>query len=244
MPLCPVGIGEVGLQIWSAPVDLTPVALARLSASLSTGEWGRANRYLEERDRSRFVARRGWLRYLLAATLEVDPRQLEFDYGPDGKPSLAGSSANRLRFSLSHSGGLALFALSEGMEVGVDLEEVRADFPVEAVASRFFTPGEQKGLAELTESRRIAAFFSLWTRKEAYLKGVGMGLNDLGLRVDTGRADSTNVPLRIRGARGRKALGWSIGSVNAGAGYSAAIAAQAPDRSLPHLAQPVWPVSA
>lgn len=83
---------------------------------------------------------------------------------------------NDLRFNLTHSHGLALFALSQGRELGVDVERIRPEMAGEQIARRFFSASEVTALLALAPGLREEAFFHCWTRKEAYLKATGRGL--------------------------------------------------------------------
>jgi 4'-phosphopantetheinyl transferase len=82
-----------------------------------------------------------------------------------------------VHFNLSHSGKWALIAVSEGAEVGVDVENVRRPDDLPAVARRLFSTGEQEALNRLTEEKYAQAFYRCWTRKEAVLKALGFGLS-------------------------------------------------------------------
>lgn len=166
--------GAVSLHV--ARLDLEPARLAELSRTLAPDEHARAERYLLERHRRRFRAARGWLRERLAAELGVAAEALVFEYGPQGKPALGGPHAG-LRFNVSHSQDLALMALSWHHELGVDVEALRPDLDTEAIASRFFSLAEREALRKLPAPERGAAFFTVWTRKEAYLKLRGGGLH-------------------------------------------------------------------
>src|SRR5207253_10188751 len=95
-------------------------------------------------------------------------------YGARGKPALA--DGDGLRFNVAHSHGLALVAVARGRELGVDLERVRPLPAAEAIARRFFSARERAVLDALPLRRRLDAFLSLWTRKEAFLKATGGGL--------------------------------------------------------------------
>jgi 4'-phosphopantetheinyl transferase len=82
-----------------------------------------------------------------------------------------------IRFNITHSRGLALFAVTSRSEIGIDLEFVDPSFPVEKLAPRIFSAGELSELHTLASELQTTAFFRRWTRREAYLKGVGTGLS-------------------------------------------------------------------
>lgn len=121
---------------------------------------------------------RGLLRLILSYYLGIEPVRLRFSYGRHGKPSLAIlSSQDRLTFNLSRCGGRALLAVSRNREVGIDLEQIRTDFPCRQIAQQFFSSRENAMLQSLrTEQARRTAFFVAWARKEAYVKARGDGL--------------------------------------------------------------------
>lgn len=134
----------------------------------------RAVRYRFDRDRRRFLAGRATLRLLLAEYLDCAPLELEFLYGPYGKPSVRRSE---LSFNVSHSGRAALFAFAPGFEVGIDVElERRETKDDERVAARFFSAREFATMRAQPQDARPRAFLRCWTRKEAYVKARGDGL--------------------------------------------------------------------
>ena len=150
------------------------VALSRL---LSEEERGRAARFVFAEHRTHFIVARGVLRQLLGSYLETPPEALRFAYGMHGKPELAGQHAQSgLRFNLSHSHRLALYAVTRGREVGIDVEHPRPGVDVERLARRFFAPQEIEGLLGMPPGRRWEGFYNCWTRKEAYLKARGEGI--------------------------------------------------------------------
>lgn len=160
-----------------ALADWTP-RLETLAVLLSTDERTRCERFRRPADAQRYVLARGGLRLLLAQNLGADPRQLRFTVGPHGKPALAGGDGGDWRFSVSHSHGLVLLALGRGgRELGVDVERVDPARAVLPLAARFFLPPEHAALAaEPDAAPRTAAFFRLWTRKEACAKADSRGL--------------------------------------------------------------------
>jgi len=162
------------VHLWAFGLDLRGAALARLEALLSDDESARAATLRSARQRARFVAGRGTLRRLLGRYAAGDPARIRFRYTDLGKPELEGDGA--LHFSLSHSGGLAVCAVSRGRLVGVDVERVRDGLDGVGIAERFFAPGEARRLRRLPTRTRRAAFFRCWTRKEAYQKALGKGV--------------------------------------------------------------------
>jgi 4'-phosphopantetheinyl transferase len=128
------------------------------------------------------VAGRGFLRMILSRYIGVRPTRLQFCYGPQGKPALAGSDGmGGLRFNVSHSHGLALYAVTRSREIGVDLEAIRLDLDVERIAERCFSSRERSVLAALPAHLRAQAFFACWTRKEAFVKAKGSGSRSISI---------------------------------------------------------------
>jgi len=147
------------------------------SQSLSSDEIARADRFKFERDRRRFVVGRGALRRILASYLERDPKSIHFAYGPHGKPMLAdAATSGGLEFNASGSDELAVCAVTAGRCVGVDIEFCRPiadrDLPDQCL-----TTAERTVLQAMDPERRLAAFYRLWTLKEAFLKATGDGLS-------------------------------------------------------------------
>jgi 4'-phosphopantetheinyl transferase len=171
----PARTGSTALELWLLDLEVTAHAQRSLRSTLSQDELERAARFRFRRDAERFVAGRGQLRRILAGLLECDPAALRFAYGPSGKPSLRGGAD--LSFNLAHTQALGLLAVTADAKVGVDIESHSA--PVqdcEELAHGFFAPAEVRTLMALPRSQRDVAFLRCWTRKEAYVKALGDGL--------------------------------------------------------------------
>ena len=163
------------VHLWQSRLDVTSEELTELCATLTESELERSASFRFDRDRARFIAARGQLRTLLARYLDAEVNDIVLSEGPHGKPRLA-SGPGWLRFNVAHSDAVAVFAVARDREVGVDLEEIRSDFPIDVVARHFYSPRERAELAGLPEGDRLRAAFDCWTRKEAYLKALGVGL--------------------------------------------------------------------
>src|SRR5437879_4068688 len=161
---------------WCASLDVPPETSARLYATLTPDERTRSARFRFERDRKRFIVTRGVLRDLLGRYLQTQPGHISFVYNASGKPDLSPEFGSRLKFNLSHSAGVALIAVAIDSDVGVDLEYIRAQSDYTDIARRFFSAAEVDYLTALPSHLYAEAFFSCWTKKEAYLKACGEGL--------------------------------------------------------------------
>ena len=153
-------------------VRISGTDVGACEAVLSDDELRRADTYRAEEDRVRFVAARAALRSALSEHRDVAPAAWRFETNEYGKPFVAGSA---LRFSVSHSGDLVAIAIAEGVEVGIDVEQLARGAEILRVAARFFTAEEQQELAAARDAELRAV--ELWTAKEALLKARGTGLH-------------------------------------------------------------------
>ncbi|MGO8796180.1 MAG: 4'-phosphopantetheinyl transferase family protein [Candidatus Sulfotelmatobacter sp.] len=223
----PLALGDDEVQLWRVDLDGIGGEEDRWQKLLSDDERTRAARFHFGRDRQRFAAGRAVLRIILAGYLAADPSALRFTYSAKEKPSLAPPHAEgRLMFNVSHSGGIALMAFARGREVGIDVEHVRSDFDLEAIARRFFSAHEQRELFALTPEARIEGFFRCWTRKEAYIKATGDGLSLPLSQFDVSLAAGENNALLATRPDASEAERWLLREVPAGAGFVAALCVQ------------------
>ena len=166
------------VHVWLASIEPAAWQGHDLAALLSPDELARAQRYRFTVDRDRCVARRGLLRLLLTRYLGARPDQIGFRYGGHGKPALAPEGGGQaVRFNLSDSHGLALYAFALNRELGVDVERIDPEVATEEIARRFFSGREVEDMLGLPGPLQGEAFFRCWTRKEAYIKARGDGLS-------------------------------------------------------------------
>lgn len=229
-----MNLGTRDVHVWRVSLDQPLAIVGRFFQLLSVDEQARAARFHFERDRQHFIVARGCLRAILARYLEIDPREIQFTYTPYGKPELSTSTSQSrpLNFNLAHSGGFALYALTEVGEIGVDLEHVRPEFAGDDIARRFFSSDEVARLTELPAKVRHEAFFNCWTRKEAFIKAKGMGLSLPLDQFDVTMApDEPATLLRTRWDE-NEAARWSLKTIDLGPGYVAAVALASRDWQL------------
>jgi 4'-phosphopantetheinyl transferase len=217
------------LHLWHASLDRPAAGHEGL---LSADELERAERFHFARDRRRFVVGRGILRALLGAYLDTAPEAVQLRYGASGKPALADGP---LRFNLSHSGAVALFAFTTEGEVGVDVEELLPQPDARRLADHFFSPAEVATLRAVPAAALDRGFLECWTRKEAFVKARGDGLS---LPLDA--FDVTFGPGRrcalVRTAWAPEEAGqWSLVDVSDPAGgYVAAVATSGAELRIEH----------
>jgi 4'-phosphopantetheinyl transferase len=174
-----------------------------------------------EKDRRRFIVARGTLRMILGRYLNLAPKELQFEYLARGKPVLC---AGALRFNLSHSHEMALYAITRSLEVGIDIEYIRPIAETGKLAEQFFSPAEQAELGGLPSNKKLASFFCGWTRKEAYIKARGDGmaypLDHFSVSMDCEQPASL---LTVKDAP-QEAARWSLYDINPAPGYIGALA--------------------
>ncbi|HEY5957984.1 MAG TPA: 4'-phosphopantetheinyl transferase superfamily protein [Polyangiaceae bacterium] len=149
----------------------------RALETLDDEEQTQAARYATVALKRRHVVSHGRLRETLGQHLGLAPSDVHYTKGELGKPALHPNHCSSLMFNLSHSGERCVIAVTREKEVGIDVEYRRALPDWKAIASRFFSEREYAALSQLPESVRARAFFTIWTRKEAYIKALGLGLS-------------------------------------------------------------------
>ena len=213
------------VHVWRAQLELPASQLQRLRDILTDDEVDRANRFVFERDRQRFIAARGTLRSILSRYIPIAPGQLRFNYNPYGKPLLASEfSSYLLNFNLTHSGSMALYAITRGMEIGVDVEQVRSNFEYEEIAERFFSANEAAVLRTVPTEKKLEAFYDCWTRKEAYIKAHGKGLSLPLDSFDVSFAPGEPPMLLITRDEPQESSHWTLVDLKPGPGYVGALA--------------------
>ncbi|MBZ4321016.1 4'-phosphopantetheinyl transferase family protein [Streptomyces huiliensis] len=195
--------------------DGAPAPREEYEEVLDVRERARAASFVRDLHRDRYVAAHLALRRLLGAYLGVAPAAVELVReacpccgAPHGRPAVAGAP---LHFNLSHAGDLVLLAFAD-TPVGADVEEVQQASVVDSVG-RSLHPREVAELEAVPRADRTTAFSRCWTRKEAYLKGTGTGL-----------AERLSVTYVGCGPRPASPPGWALSDVEAGPGYTAAVA--------------------
>ena len=226
-------LGEGEAHVWRASLDQPADMIAKLAPRLSKDEYQRAERFYHLTDRRRFIAGRGILRKIISAYLALAPDEAQFTYNEYGKPFIS-TDQNRgaLSFNLSHSNGMALYAVTRGRRVGIDVEYMRDDFATLEVAERFFSKNEFEALKRVPINQRTKAFFNCWSRKESYIKAIGMGVSYPLERFTVSLVSNVAPALLKVDADATEAARWNMYELDVGEEYAAALIVENPPVSL------------
>ncbi|HEY4993707.1 MAG TPA: 4'-phosphopantetheinyl transferase superfamily protein, partial [Nakamurella sp.] len=183
---------------------------------------------------ARYLRHRGWLRVLLARRLTCAPADVVVRRTTAGRPFVPGSN---LRITAAHSRGIGLYATATEGALGVDLEWQEPDLRWPAILRAFGTSLECRAVTADAERRGVVAFYDWWCRKEAILKARGTGLSESlsAIPVLDGRQEMVNAG--VHGA-------WSLRTLAARPGFSAALAWSSRSDWVPDDIVPVFPATA
>lgn len=209
------------MDVWRVRSDLPLDVMDRLEETLSEDERERAARFHFQGDKDRFIAAHGCLRDVLSRYLHCAPDQLSFSTNPQGKPALYD---HPLEFNLSHSGDFALIAITQVRKVGVDVERIRSGISSHVIAQQYFSASEVAELEALPLEKRESAFFTCWTRKEAYIKAQGLGLSLALESFDVSLTPDQPALLRATRPDPEEAARWTLFSLDIDPCYQAAVA--------------------
>lgn len=230
------------VHLWLGRTGDARAHLAGFARALSDEERRRRDAFRSPLHAEAFVVARGLLRLLLARYLGGRPDAVALTCGPHGKPRLADAPADSaLRFNLAHARDALILAFSTGMDVGVDVEWVDANTDVMALAGTVLRAAEIDRLGRLAGHERTRLFFRYWTRKEAYLKALGVGLAGDMVTLDVSGSAPAGAAGLIDHAPGRGDPAWTVRDVAFAADFAAAVAVphRSPDLVMRRLT--AWP---
>jgi 4'-phosphopantetheinyl transferase len=206
--------GEI--HVWILPIaELLPIDPHAVN-SLSADELARGMRFRLEKHQAFFFLTRILLRKIIARYLSIIASDIEYVIQKKGKPALTNTD---LQFNLSHSGDLAVVALTRQAEIGIDIEEKKMTDYL-SIAKRFFSADEYNAIAQLSNAEGREAFYQIWTRKEALVKAVGEGIS-MGFNQFTVPADPV---IQLTNYAFLKKSAWYLATIHIHPGFAASIA--------------------
>ena len=213
------------VHIWQIRYDECTKHLVEIKSFLSGAEIKRAMKFHFKIDQNRFIVTRGLLKKILSRIISEPVGKISFNNNEYGKPYL---KKNDLPFfNVSHSGNLGLIAITNISEIGVDVEQYRINETTEDIARRFFSKDEVKSYLSLDLKQRQEGFFNCWTRKEAFIKAMGMGLSLSLQTFDVTLKPGEEVRLLNVRFKSENASNWILQDIRVDPGYAAAFALKA-----------------
>jgi len=222
----PPAAGEA--WVWAIRLVEPPASLEALGTTLTVEERARADRFRFAEDRARSIVGRGSLRVVLGACTGTPPAAVEIVEGEHGKPMLGGRAGETLDFNVSHSGDWVMIGIAAGARIGVDVEQIRPLSDMDALMERFFARGEARAIRDLPADLRIGAFFDCWTRKEAYIKAIGTGLQTPLARFEVEPRPGLAPSMMTIDGSAHEAARWQVWSRSPDAGHRAAVVVESP----------------
>lgn len=235
IPPAKLVLAQDEVHVWRASLEVPSSYLAQMRGILSSDERVKADRFAFEEHRQNFVVAHGFLRAILSRYVDCAPVELQFGCAKYGKPFLIEpATCANLSFNMAHSGSFALYGISKGRMIGVDIEQIRPGLDIAEIAWQFFSINESNCLLSMSSDVRVHAFFDCWTRKEAFVKAKGIGLS---LPLDQFAVTlSPEEPVRLLETRWDKNefLRWSLRAIDVATGYAAAFAVEGHDWQAKH----------
>jgi 4'-phosphopantetheinyl transferase len=235
-PISPLEAGAI--HVWL--VTLAEVPTDGAADMLTSDERKQASRFMSASLVRGFIARRAALRQILATYTRTRAADLAFRTGAHGKPQLLDphGAASTLQFNTSDAGGYALIAVTMQQAIGVDIEAIRQIDDADDIVEQHFSAVERDTYRRLAPEQRPMAFFTAWTRKEAFIKAVGLGLN-LSLDAFSVELDPA-APARLIEIDGDpiKAAEWTLLPIEVPRGHVGAVVVGGP---ISHCQTGIWP---
>jgi 4'-phosphopantetheinyl transferase len=202
------------IDVWAVALDSFALSPVEYEATLTAEEILRAESFCSRLHGNRWIASRYALRTILSKVTHVRSQEVEFKFGANGKPQLVWNKIkDPVHFNLSHSVDVALVAICKDEPIGIDIEMVKRFDEMERVAERVFTPTERAQLAECNTPDYLVDFYRTWTRKEAIIKAIGVGLT-----ANLNSIDTVAIP------SGKEATRWQLFDLDVGDDFRGALA--------------------
>ncbi len=173
----PLLLRQDEIHLWQAITTQFEARCGKLELLLSYEELCRMKKFHFPKDRVRFAAAHGILRMLAGRYLNLSPRLLNFSSSSLGKPAVAGNTSEPIFFNISHSHDIVVLAFARVAGIGVDVEYIRPIPDWQQIVDSCFHQKERAVLQNIPLCDRCKAFYECWTRKEAFIKATGEGLN-------------------------------------------------------------------
>ena len=214
------------VHLWTVDLKVCGELVSSQASFLDSRELARAGRFKSDTRRDEYMAAHVVQRSVLAFYTGEEPEKILLEEGMNGKPVLGRSAGHEsLCFNMSYSRGFALFVVSMGREVGVDVEFINGEIFKDGNTENLLSPSETLFINSLPHERRTRAMFDIWTAKEAFAKGVGHGLSFPFENIEIEYESCGSGKIRSSGQPVTEELeAWTIFPLDVGENYSGAVA--------------------
>jgi len=177
------------VYLWLINIDNEIENMDHLRQLLSIEEMDRANRFVFEKDKQRYIVTHSILRLIISKIISLEPLSIRFTVKKRDKPCLNHPEHQDIHFNLSHSGKYIIIALALKTELGIDIEFINPVLDRDQMVLSFCSKQEIDTYHQLPVDLKIKAFYTCWSRKEAFIKAIGEGLyfplNDFSASIDS-----------------------------------------------------------
>lgn len=231
-PLLNISLAPGDLHLWITSLKHSINQIEELKRVLSKEELLRSQKFKVKKVQEEFIVGRGILKKILGRYLNRSANEIELDYEAMGKPKLTENLQNicpEIAFNLSHSHGFALYGITSNAYLGVDIEHRDRELNFEELAHRFLSPTEALEIKNAQELDKKKCFYTIWTKKEALLKALGVGLHSpLNQFTVSGKLKEESVFLPFNS----KPMKWFVLSFDYDVNFSISIATNQKPQSI------------
>jgi 4'-phosphopantetheinyl transferase len=224
-----LGFKELSNQvhIWAVDLEHWGFPCHEAMQMLPESERKQSERFRFEILKTRYIKGHYLLRSLLGMYLGIDFYDQEFHIHKYGKPSLKNTQAeDSIYFNMSNSKNTCICVFRQHGDIGVDVEKIHELSNLDRIVERFFSPLERKKIRSLSEQSRKKTFFKYWTRKEALLKAMGVGLSFPLDKVDVTDDQEETAEAFVKTTGLHAESEWTLKDINVFEGFASAIALQ------------------
>lgn len=172
-------LSDSDLHLWWLPLILESHQAEQAIELLSDIQRDKYHRRMTPELKQAYLAGRYYLLSLLGHYSNCSPEKVELSYSRLNKPYLSNRDSH-LEFNFTdtqHQGQFyGLFGFTKTNAIGVDLESRHRNIDLSKLITKRFTQ-EERAYVQKNKSIDRARGLSIWTRKEAYGKATGQGIN-------------------------------------------------------------------
>jgi 4'-phosphopantetheinyl transferase len=213
------------VHIWAVDLDHLKLPCNEAVQMLPEFEKKKSERFRFELLKTRYIKGHYLLRALLGMYLGIDFFNQEFHINKYGKPSLKNTQAeDSIYFNMSNSENTCICVFRQHGDIGVDVEKIYDMTNMDSIVERFFSPSENIKFCSLPEQSRKISFFKYWTRKEALLKGIGVGLSFPLHKIDVLYDQEETKGVFIKTKERDEQTEWTLRDINIFNGFASALA--------------------